>query len=81
MSNHVTCKNDGEWEPKPIRCLAGPPINIYINNLSLSLEINIKENNVTLIETLVDKIIIYRNKDEENNPDIDIRSLNNDRYK
>lgn len=68
-SSSVKCNENGEWEPEPIRCIPGPPIiNIYVNEISVSIETDIQENNSTLIEVLEDKIIIYRNREKEMKP-------------
>ena len=68
----VRCNETGGWFPEPIQCVPGPlMINIYVNNSSVSLQTDVQNNNITFISD--DKIIIYINKKENNDPDIDIR--------
>lgn len=72
----VSCNENGQWEPEPMRCIAGPLINIYINNTKLKFHPTFNRN-ATFIEVLDDRVIIYTNT---NNPNIDIRvsKSNND---
>lgn len=72
--SQVTCNKNGQWQPDPIRCIPGPlNINIYVNNSSVSLQTDVQINNSTFVEIFDDKIVIYRNKKENIDSDIDIR--------
>jgi len=77
----VRCNENGQWVPKPIRCIPGPlTINIYLNGTNLAFHTTLDRNNATFIEILNDRVIIHTNTKYPNYSNMDVRvpTSNND---